>query len=67
MPLKEYEELRRQAAPTYYLSGKEAEALDKLVEQGLKDYKNGKCIEASSLEEALKKYEQRHAVKKKRG
>ncbi|MEK9184070.1 MAG: hypothetical protein AAB890_03295 [Patescibacteria group bacterium] len=49
LSLKEYEELRRQAMPTYYLSGKEAEAVDKLVKQGLRDYKAGKCKEIQSL------------------
>ena len=65
LSLKEYEDLRRQAAPTYYLTGKEAEAVDKLVEQGLKDYRKGKYIEAPSLEEALQKYERRATTKKK--
>jgi len=56
LPLKKYEELRERAAPTYYLEGKEAEKLDKLVEEGLEDYRNGKTIKAPSLKEALEIY-----------
>jgi len=59
LPLKEYQELRERAVPTYYLRGKEAEELDKLVEEGLKEYERGETIEAPSLREALKIYEQR--------
>lgn len=47
------------AAPTYYLKGKKAKELDRLVEEGLKEYKRGETIEASSLKEALKVYERR--------
>lgn len=57
LPLREYEELRKRAVSTYYLKGKEAEELDELVEDGLKEYKNGKTIKAPSLKEALKIYE----------
>jgi len=49
LPLREYEELRERAIPTYYLEGKEAEELDKLVEEGLDDYKKGKCKKIKSL------------------
>ena len=49
LPLREYEELRERAVPTYYLEGKEAEELDKLVEEGLDDYKKGKCKTIKSL------------------
>lgn len=49
LPLREYEELREKAAPTYYLGEKEAEELDKLVEEGLEDYKKGKCKIIKSL------------------
>lgn len=49
LPLREYEELRERAVPTYYLEGKEAGELDKLVEQGLHDYKNGRCKTIKSL------------------
>jgi len=49
LPLREYEELCRRAVPTYYLKGKEAEELDKLVEEGLKEYRAGKCKKIKSL------------------
>lgn len=35
--------------PTYYLSGKEAEELDRLVEEGLKDYREGRTRKIKSL------------------
>lgn len=63
LPVEEYEKLRQASVPTYYLSGKEAEELDKLVEQGLKDHKAGKTIRAKSIGEALKIY----GKKNKRG
>ena len=49
LPLKKYEELRRQAIPTYYLEGKEAKEADKLVKEGLKEYRAGKCKKIKSL------------------
>jgi len=49
LPLREYEELRERAIPTYYLEGKEAKELDKLVEEGLEDYKKGRCRSIKSL------------------
>ena len=49
LPLKEYDRLREQAIPTYYLQGKEARELDKLVEEGEKEYREGKCKEIKSL------------------
>ena len=51
LPLEEYKELCERAVPTYYLEGKKAEELDELIEQGLKDYKEGKCKEIKSLAE----------------
>jgi len=57
LPLKEYDKLRESAMPTYYLKGKDAEALDKLVKNGLKDHREGKTIKASSLKGALRIYE----------
>lgn len=56
LPLKEYQKLRERAVPTYYLKGKAAERLDKLVEQGLKEYREGKTVKARSLDEAMKFY-----------
>jgi len=58
LDLEEYRKMRAREIPTYYLKGKEAEELDKLVEEGLKEYKRGETIEAPSLKEALKIYEQ---------
>lgn len=49
LPLREYEELCERATPTYYLEGKEAEELDKLVEGGLRDYRKGRCKSIKSL------------------
>jgi len=63
LPLREYEELREKAIPTYYLEGKEAEELDKLVEEGVEDYRNGKTIKASSLREALEIYDRKQNKK----
>lgn len=57
LPLKEYHKLRERAVPTYYLSGKEAEELDALVREGLREYRAGKTIAAPSLAEALKIYD----------
>ncbi|GEM_PF-1284145 len=42
LPLKEYQKLCEMAVQTYYLKGKAAEKLDKLVEKGLKEYREGK-------------------------
>lgn len=49
LSLEEYQKLTERAAPTYYLKGKEAEELDKLVELGLKDYRDGKTRVIKSL------------------
>jgi len=54
LSLKEYQKLRGEAVPTYYLEGKEAEELDELVKEGLEEYRTGKTIRAPSLKEALK-------------
>ncbi len=68
LPLQEYRELQAQAVPTYYLTGKKALALDRLVEKGLKDHQEGKTIAASSMREALQIYETKtkYGRKKKR-
>lgn len=47
--LKEYEKLRESAVPTYYLAGKEAEALDRLVREGRREYEAGKTKKIKSL------------------
>ena len=49
MPLREYEKLCKRAVPTYYLKGKKAEELDKLVEEGLKAHRLGKTKKIKSL------------------
>lgn len=49
LPLREYKKLCQRAVPTYQLHGKEAEELDKLVEEGLREYKAGKCKTIKSL------------------
>jgi len=49
LPLKEYQKLCERAVPTYYLKGKKAEELDRLVKKGLKEYRQGKCKTLKSL------------------
>ncbi|MFH1968088.1 MAG: hypothetical protein ABIJ84_01740 [bacterium] len=56
LPIKEYQKLCERAVPAYYLKGQEAEKLDKLVEEGLREYRQGKCISAKSVTHALKIY-----------
>ena len=63
LSLEEYRKLSERAVPTYYLRGKAAERLDKLVERGLREYREGKVVSARSLGEAMKMY----AKKNKRG
>ena len=56
IPRKEYETMKAQILPTFYLKGKEADKLDKMIESGLREYKRGETISANSLREALKLY-----------
>ena len=49
LDLKEYQKLLVQAVPTYYLAGKEAEDLDELVREGMRDYRAGKTTKIKSL------------------
>ncbi len=49
LPLREYKKLCERAVPAYYLKGKEAKELDKLVEEGLREYRAGKCKTIKSL------------------
>ena len=56
LPVKEYQRLLAAVAPTYYLTGKAALRLDTLVEDGLRDYREGKMTTARSLREAVKKF-----------
>jgi hypothetical protein len=46
---KTYRELLDAAIPTYYLTGKAATDLDKLVEEGLREYAEGKTRTIRSL------------------
>jgi hypothetical protein len=62
--LREYKKLCERTVPIYYLKGKEAEKLDKLVKEGLKEYEEGRTISAYSLKEALRVYEKRRNDKK---
>ncbi len=56
LPIKKYEELMANAVPTYYLAGKDAEHADKIVAEGMAEYKAGKTIKARSLKDALRIY-----------
>lgn len=49
LPVEEYNRLKWQAVPTYHLTGKAAKEVDALVEEGLRDYRAGKCKPLSSL------------------
>ena len=49
LSLKEYQRLLKAAAPTEYLTGKAAEDLDKLYDEGMKDYKAGRTRKIRSL------------------
>lgn len=49
LSLEEYRKLHESAVPTFYLKGKEAKELDKLVEEGLKEHEKGKCKKIKSL------------------
>ena len=47
--LDEYWELAKNAVPTFYLKGRKAKELDKLVEEGLKAHREGKTRRLRSL------------------
>lgn len=49
LSLKEYQKLCERVVPVYYLKGKEADKLDKLVKDGLKAYRGGSCGAIKSL------------------
>ena len=49
LSLEEYRKLSERAAPTYYLKGKEALELDRLVEEGLRKHREGKTRKIKSL------------------
>lgn len=46
---EEYRKLQAKAVPTYYLTGKKAEALDRLVKEGLRTHQLGKTRKIRSL------------------
>ena len=56
LPVAEYQRLLAAAVPEVYLTGKAALKLDKLVEDGMREYRAGKTITARSLGEAVKKF-----------
>ena len=51
LPLREYHRLLVRAVPTYYLTGKAAERVDRLVEEGLREYRAGKTRKIRSLKD----------------
>jgi len=53
LSLREYDRLLATHVPDYYLTGKAATDLDKLVEEGLREHAEGETITASSISEAL--------------
>ncbi len=51
LDLKQYRKLTADTVPTYYLTGKKAKALDRLVEVGLREHRLGKTRKIKSLAE----------------
>lgn len=49
LPVKEYKRLLAATVPTYFLAGKAATRLDALVEQGLREHREGKTRKIRSL------------------
>jgi len=49
LPIEEYKKLLLRAVPTFYLSGKAAERIDRLVKDGFTDLKRGKVKRIKSL------------------
>ncbi len=49
LPIKEYQKLLASAVPTYYLKGKAASQLDRLVANGLNAHRSGKSKAIRSL------------------
>lgn len=61
LPVKEYKRLLEAAAiPDVYLTGKAAEDLDKLVEEGLREHAAGRTRFAPSISAAVREYK-KHA------
>ena len=51
LSLKEYQKLIERAAQSFYLKGREADKVDTLVKNGLKEYKAGRTKSIKSLSE----------------
>ncbi|MDP3735689.1 MAG: hypothetical protein Q8R39_04705 [bacterium] len=51
LPVAEYRRLVERSVPTYYLAGKKAETVDKLVEEGPREYREGRTRKITSLAE----------------
>lgn len=49
LDLEEYRKLQKEALPTYYLTGKAAEKLDREVGQALREHREGKTRRINSL------------------
>ncbi len=49
LPVKEYRRLLARGIPEVYLTGKAARNLDKLVEEGLREHREGKTRKIRSL------------------
>lgn len=56
LSLQEYRKLAERALPHYYTTGNAAKKFDASVEEGLRDYREGRTIRARSMSEALKLY-----------
>lgn len=60
LPIAEYRRLQERAIPEYFLTGKAARDLDKLVEDGLREHESGRTIQASSIKNALRIYAEKN-------
>jgi len=49
LPRKEYELMKTQMIPTFYLKGKKAKLLDKRVNEALNEYRQGKTESLKSF------------------
>lgn len=59
LSIEEYNRLRAAAVPEYYLTGKAARDLDRLVAEGRRDYAAGRTIRASSISAAMRESKRR--------
>ncbi len=51
LDIDEYRKLQMQNVPTVYLTGKKALEADRLVEEGLREYREGKMTKLNSLKD----------------